>query len=78
MKQQYIIIWLIIIIIIIYYYNYCNCNCNCNCKVNESFVPKIIKEKYRPMERKVKHHVNNIYNQTSHRLSNVLQRWKII
>jgi len=44
----------------------------------EGFVPKFIKEKYRPLERTVRHHTNNAYSHSMNTISTFAKKMKII
>ena len=44
----------------------------------EGFVPKFIKEKYRPLERTVRHHTNNAYSHSMNTISTFAKKMRII
>ena len=43
-------------------------------KEKESFVPKIVKSSWRPIERNIRKHYEGFYNKTSTHFSNLLRR----
>jgi hypothetical protein len=45
-----------------------------NAKVNEAFVPKVVRESYRPLERKVRNTCEEMYSKTMVQVSNWLRR----
>lgn len=46
--------------------------------VEESFVPKIVKENYRPIERNVRRSVEGFYDKSSTNISNLFRKFGII
>ena len=47
-------------------------------RVEESFVPKIVKENYRPIERNVRRSVEGFYDKSSTNISNLFRKFGII
>ena len=44
----------------------------------ESFVPKIVKETYRPIERNIRRNVEGFYDKSSTNISNLFRKFGII
>jgi hypothetical protein len=44
----------------------------------ESFVPKIIKENYRPIHRRLRSNYERFYNKSSQNISNIFKKFGII
>jgi uncharacterized protein YxeA len=44
----------------------------------ESFVPKIIKENYRPIHRRLRSNYEGFYNKSSQNISNIFKKFGII
>lgn len=47
-------------------------------KYKETFVPKIIKENYRPIERNIRRTYEGFYNKTSNHISNLFRKFGIL
>ncbi len=47
-------------------------------KYNEPFVPKIIKEQYRPLERNIRKTYEGFYDKTSTDISNLFRKFGIL
>ena len=46
--------------------------------IQESFVPKIVKENYRPLERNIRRNVEEFYGRSSTNISNIFRKFGII
>ncbi len=46
--------------------------------VNESFVPTIVKETYRPIQRNIRRRVEGFYDKSSTNISNLFRKFGII
>ena len=57
--------------IVIIYWLYCDV-------YKESFVPKIIKESYRPIERNMRHYYEGFFNHTSSSIVNFARKYRIL
>ncbi len=49
-----------------------------NPSYEEPFVPKIIKESYRPFERNFRHHAQHMYDKTTNHFSNYFRKIGIL
>lgn len=46
--------------------------------IEESFVPKIVKENYRPIERNIRRRIEGFYDKSSINMSNLFRKFGII
>ena len=69
MKYFLHILLLLLLTILIFWYND---------TYEEAFVPTIIKESYRPLERNVKRNMSEVYNKSATIVSNMFRRLRLI
>ena len=63
------LIYMVLAIIIVF---------NASQRIEEPFIPKIIKESYRPLERNIKQNVEGFYSKTTANVSNFLRKFHIL
>ena len=70
-KFMYNLIFLLLIIIL-------GCGLTNNNNYEEGFVPKIIKETYRPIERNIRRNFEGFYDKSSTNISNLFRKFGIL
>jgi hypothetical protein len=51
---------------------------SCSFSYNEPFVPKIVKETYRPIERNIRTNLEGFYDKSSTNISNLFRKFGIL